>query len=581
MDLAELGYVDLDLIETWLRWAGLATVFAIIAAVTVRIRLHRSHVAAQVRRNGRIDEGIVRATNSARWRRLCWTVAPPADLMRVDGLVLDRTGDRSHSLWVGPTGRGKSQSVATVRCDGKRPWLAVMPDLSMPLRARADFIWTAGESARPIDFLKGTSDDVAHFLTEVFRSGGEGVWKRAAYMATKQIVEDLDKSKTPRSLLLIGQQLREECDNDPALRRMCEGWVTRFLGAAEAMGDSVGPRGIDIAELLNQGLGVVIDNNAWRRPGLKGDVVAFGLAEAKRVADLVPGGFRLIFEEADQLGDRIDLADPFFTAGRLRQVAVDALVHSEHKLPDAMQTNSATRVYFRPNKPEHRKKVAEALDLSEGEVDRIPDYHAWIEHDGKIRRLVHFPKPRKLPPPAADGVTINSQVGDTGGNGQVERRIEIVQVPRWKGTGEPAEYHEWAGPKQLPAPSIKLAGLLEGAVVDGTHLRWNKVLGFNDDGSTKHVRHDKDGYGEIWIPGEGYRKVHRIAYELAYGAIPRNPDGTTMTVQHMVDCPKDCFKLEHLSLLTRATHSSVDRKRSILRKKAKGGSGGRGRETRR
>ena len=38
-----------------------------------------------------------------------------------------------------------------------------------------------------------------------------------------------------------------------------------------------------------QGYGV-IDNDIWKQPGLAGDIVAFGLAEAKRAADEVPGG---------------------------------------------------------------------------------------------------------------------------------------------------------------------------------------------------------------------------------------------------------------------------------------------------
>ena len=485
---------------------------------------------AQTRREERAQ--IKRAKNTSLWRRLMWKVKRPHDLMKVDGLELDRTGDRSHCLWVGPTGRGKSQSVATVRCAGERPWLAVMPDLSLPLREKADFIWTAGESTRPVDFLKGTSDDVAHFLTEVFRSGGEGVWKRAAFMATKRIVQQIDADGTPRSLLLIGTLLEQMCRDDAALRRMCEAWVTRFLGAAEAMGDSVGPGGIDIAEYLKAGKNVVIDNNAWKRPGLKGDVVAFGLAEGKRIADLVPGGFRLIFEEADQLGERIDLADPFFTAGRLRQVAVDALVHSEHKLPDAMVTNSATRVYFRPNKPEHRKKVAEALDLSEGEVDAIPDYHAWIEHDGKIRRLVHFPKPKDARPPVtagdhpfADGESVDERMGRRG-----RYIVAEIATPRHPG-----------GVLALPPPSTGVQRLLKSIYPEGECERWAG-------------KHDRDGYGLVWLDGR-WQKVHRVRWELAYGPIALNPDGTRITVDHQRTCAKDCSKLSHLTLCTRGENS--------------------------
>lgn len=500
-------------------------------------------------------KGIRRARNNSIWRRLWWSVRRPHDLMAVDGLVVERVQKRAHAVWIGPTGGGKSSAIAEVRCDGKRAMLVVTPDLSDPLRAKADFVWTACESRVPVDFLIGTPGDVAMRLTEVFRSGGSGVWKMAAREAATQVIAALDAAGQPRTLEAIGRGVEALADSNRRLKMACEGWVTRFLSTALAMDGSVGAGGVDIAELLRQGQMVVLDNDIWKQPGLGGDVVAFGLAEAKRVADLVPGGFRLVFEEAGQLGERIDLADPFFRAGRRRKIAVDALMQSETDLNDAIATSTATWVYFRPQKPEHRTKVAKALDLTEKQIDEIPDFHAWIEHDGKIRRLVHFPKPSVSP--VADGISANSQVEETGGT----HRWEIIQVPRWKGTGEPVTYEEpWRdGPLALPAPSIRHEKLLAGSYQDGTHLRWNE-------------RHDKDGYGEIWIPGEGYRKVHRIAYELAYGAIPRNPDGTTMTVQHEPECPKDCFRLEHLSLLTRSANSRDSH--TSMRRKIRGGRGG-------
>lgn len=374
-----------------IRWGLIMVLAAVVLAVAWG---PRSNTQQRVGKTTVADKDIRRAKNTAWWRRQCWKLRPPCDVMCADGLVIDRTGKRSHALWPGPTGVGKSESVATVRCDGARPWLAVMPDVSDPLRRRADFIWTAGESQRPIDFLKGTPEDVAERLTTVFRSGGNGVWMMAAREAATQVIRGLDQDHKPRSLQAIGAGIEELVETNRRLKMACEGWITRFMSTAMAMGPSVAAGGVDIGDLLRAGKGVVIDNDRWKHPGLCGDTVAFGLAEAKRIGDLVPGGFRLIFEEADQLGERIDLADPFFAAGRRRLIAVDALVHAEEDADDAMATNSATRVYFRPNKPEQRAKVAKALDLSESEVDAIPDYHAWIEHDGKIRRLVHFPKPK-------------------------------------------------------------------------------------------------------------------------------------------------------------------------------------------
>ena len=533
------------------------------AAAVLLLIFWRPGARTTTRRQAVREFTIKRARNTALWRRLWWNMRPPHDVMRVDGLTIDRTGKRSHALWPGPTGAGKSESVATVRCDGARPWLGAMPDISDPLRRRADFIWTAGESATPIDFLIGTPEDIGERLTTVFRSGGNGVWMMAARESTTRVVRAIDASRRRRSLALIGDLLEELIDNDRRLKTACEGWVTRFRATAMAMGSSVAAGGVDVSELLRQGKGVVIDNDRWKHPGLCGDVVAFGLAEAKRVAELVPGGFRLIFEEADQLGERIDLADPFFAAGRRRQIAVDALIHAEEDASGPMATNSATRVYFRPNKPEQRAKVAKALDLSEGQIDAIPDYHAWIEHDGKIRRLVHFPKPRIGDPPVTDGIPNKP----TGGSSQVERGLVVYEWPH-KGSGEPVEYVEYAGPKMLPPPTLRHKKLVDGSYRASCGcLRWKN-------------RHDKDGYGEVWIDGEGrYLKVHRLAWELVYGAIPRNPDGTTMTIDHVrgVCCCKDCFDLTHLRLLSRAANSADSHKgRGRMNRQAKrtGGSGG-------
>lgn len=509
-----------------------------------------------------------RPKNAGIVRRLRWWLKPPIDMMRVDGLVVERAGKDSHNLWLGPTGSGKSAGCATVRVDGKRPTLIITPDFSDPMITetlrQGGFRWTACESSVPVDFLIGSPEDVAERLTEVFRSGGNGVWKMTARRATAAVLRTIDSLGQPRSLLTIGELLQAAIANDRELRMACAGWVERFLATAEQFGGSMGSGGEDIADLLNDGQTVLIDNDAFRHPGIKGDVVAFGLAEAKRCADLVPGGFRLIFEEAQQLGDRIDLADPFFLAGRRRMIAVDAIAQSEDALDDAITQNSRTRFYFAQELKSLQKVAGDRLGLDPSDVGwKMKDFTAWVA-SGKIRRLVKLPKPR---PPVADGISSRVQVAETGGSEQVGRSIVIVEQKRWQGTGEPVEYREYSGPKMLPPPSIKHEKLLDGGVRDGSCLRWRKDL-----------RHDKDGYGEIWISGEGYRKVHRIAWELAYGAIPRNPDGTTMTVDHLrgVCIHKDCFELTHLRLLSRGDNSADShRGRGRMNRQSKsGGLGG-------
>jgi hypothetical protein len=345
------------------------------------------------------DEIVKRPTNTHVLRRLWWKMRPPRDLMRVDGLVIDRTR-KPHAGWFGPTGAGKSASVATVRVNGERATLCAMPDLSDPLRAAAarlnGFIWTACESRRRVNFLLGEPTEVAERLTEVFRSGGTGAWKRAARRITAQVIRDMDAAGVPRNLMEIGQRLQQAVQHDRNLALVCAGWVDRFLDMADQFGESIGSDGVDLAELLNRGETVVLDVDAFDHPSLGGDVVALGLAEAKRCASLVPGGFRLIFEEAGQLGERIDLAEPFHRAGRRRRIAVDDLTQAESDLNEGISANIATRVYFGQELKSLQKVAADRLGLDYRELDpaKMADFTAWIAH-GRIRRLVKFPKPKQ------------------------------------------------------------------------------------------------------------------------------------------------------------------------------------------
>lgn len=493
-----------------------------------------------------------RPTNTPLLSRLWWTIKPPRDLMKIDGVEINR--DRKpHCLWLGPTGAGKSTAVATIRCDGSRPMLIVTPDLSDPLRAQADFIWTACVSP-PVDFLIGSPTEVAEMLTEVFPSGGTGAWKMAARRATAQVILAMDMTGQPRSMQTIGELLQDAVAQNASLKRACEGWVERFLSTALQFGHSIEAGGTDVAELLRQGKTVVLDNDSWKHPGLVGDIVALGLAEARRCADVVPGGFRLVFEEAGQLDDRIALADPFFRAGRRRFITVDALTQAESDLNDAILSNSATRIYFAPETGKLQKLAADRLKIHEDKLDpgSMPDFSAWLSH-GKVRKLVKFPKPKKVRSSVTDGVRfeIAEEVTE-------EVRYEIVQVPRWKGTGdaEPVHYDE---KPMLPPPSGTIPEIANNLYVEGSCERWA--------GS-----HDKDGYGRVWLDG-GWQSVHRLRWELAYGPIGRNPDGTKITVDHIAGIcfHKDCSKLTHLRLLTREKNSSASWAVNSNRRRGSGG----------
>jgi hypothetical protein len=505
-----------------------------LAAAGVLFLVWRPGNSQNQQRSSRVndDRDVSRPTNVALWRRLWWHLRPPHDLMKVDGLVIDRTR-KLHCAWLAPTGGGKSASVATVRVDGARPTLIVTPDISDPLIAatlRLDgFIWTACQSRTPIDFTIGTPQEVAERLTEVFRSGGVGAWKRAARLATAEVISVMDDNREPRTLQRIGEYLRDAVAHDKELKTVCAGWVSRFLDLADQFGSSIGPDGVDIAELLNDGQTVLLDNDSFDHSALGGDVVALGLAEAKRCARLVPGGFRLIFEEAGQLGERIDLAEPFFRAGRRRKIPVDALTQAESDLTEGISANIATRVYFAQELKNLQRIAADRLGLDYRELDpaRMKDFTAWIAH-GRIRRLVRFPKPPESRGRSRDTFLPEFRDSDLGHN----RRVVLTEIP------EPRERTRLALPPPRGIHAILAAGLYQ----DGDCERWRGD-------------HNDRGYGRVRLPDGRREYVHRLRWELAYGPIPLAADGSRMTIDHRRTCAKDCSRLEHLEMVTRSENS--------------------------
>jgi len=474
-----------------------------------------------------------RPTNASVLRRLWWVFRPPVDLMRIDGLVIDRTR-KPHMLWLGPTGSGKSSAVAAVRVDGKRPTLIATPDISDPLIAATlrlgGFRWTACESTTPIDFLIGTPHEVAERLTEVFRSGGQGVWKRTARMATAAVIADLDRAKRPRSLRLIGEGLLVLCATDRELKQRCYDWCSRFLDLHDMLGQSMGAGGVDIADLLNKGRTVLLDNDVFNHTALGGDVVAFALAEAKRCADLVPGGFRLIFEEAGQLGERVDLAEPFHRAGRRRKIAVDDLTQAESDMNEGINSNVATRAYFAQELKSLQRVAADRLGLDYRELDpsAMKDFTAWIAH-GRIRRLVRFPKPPK--PVVARRSTLPLEYGP---------QIPVhTSGPRYVVTEIGLEREALPA---LPAPQGLHAVIAQNVYRDGECERWRG-------------EHNERGYGRVRMPDGRREYVHRLRWELAYGPIGLDDNGNRLTIDHRRTCHKDCSRLDHLELVTRSENS--------------------------
>lgn len=467
------------------------------------------------------DKDVKRPTNTSILRRLWWRIRPPVDLMKIDGLWIDRTR-KPHMGWFGPTGSGKSSAVATIRVDGKRPTLIATPDISDPLRAATlrlnGFIWTACVSTTPIDFCIGSPTEVAERLTKVFRSGGNGVWLRAARRATAEVIRTIDNDDEPRTLKLIGQRLAIAIKSDRELKTACAMWVERFLDIADQLGDSAGPNGVDIAELLRAGKTVILDNDAFDHLALGGDVVAFGLAEGQRIASLVSGGYRLIFEEAGQLGERVDLAEPFHRAGRRRKIACDDLTQSEADLNEGINSNIATRAYFAQELKSLQKVAADRLGILFSKLDpaNLKDFTAYIAH-GRIRRLVRFPKPPKAKTyeTAPTHLTYESPT---------PRRYVIEEIG-----GPPAPEY-----LALPLPRLEVQEVL--SKIDRTQGDCWLWTGLTDD----------DGYAvQRWAyPDPTKKKNNRPAHQVVWEIV----NGRWFPIgefDHRRTCPRRCVNPYH------------------------------------
>jgi len=457
------------------------------------------------------------------------------DTMILPGLVIDRKRT-PHAAWIGPTGYGKSSAVAVSRLDGKRPMIIVCPDLSDPFRAEVQrlggVIWNpSGDGPQGLvrlDFLKGTPRDVGRRLTEAFRSGGHGVWKRKVRTRVTQVVSVMDATGEPRTLAAIADHLLSLGGNDMAV----QSWVDRFADLAEDFGDSIGAGGLDCAELLRQGKTVLLEIDSFAQQGMLEDLASLALVEAKRCADQVPGGFRLVLEEAGQLGDRIDLVLPFLRAGRRRGIPVDILTQFGGDLSQAMDENIATLVLFAQQKETTRKAASDETGRPTTDFDprNLPMFHAWVKQGTYLKR-VSFAKPKPAPVGvSASWDAVSSVIG------RDERQTENGRyVVEEIGLSRPV----YPG---LPSPGQEFDEYLARTYRDRGCLRW-------------HGNHDAAGYGlvdvYVLVGGEWKRKrklVHRYAYELRNGPIGDNPDkpGETLTLDHPRTCFKDCSDLTHL-----------------------------------
>lgn len=481
---------------------------------------------------------VKRKRNSPLLLRWKWKAAPPRDLMEIDGLQINR--DRSpHCLWDGTTGDGKSTAVAMTRLDGARPAVVTTPDISDPLIEQIARIggrrYTACETREPIDFLSGEPEVIAELLTDVFPSGGIGTWLRIARERITTILKTFDAQGIPRTLRSIADALNVMAQQDRDLKTACAAWIDRLYDAATQFRDCIADHGFNIAALLKHGISVLIDIDGFLHPKINADLVAFVLARARLISLQIPGGFRLIFEEADQLKERILLVKPFTDAGRRRKITVDMLVHDESAVPDLINANIATHVYWPQGLKASQRAAADRLAIDPKRLDyaNMADYTAWVSHRN-ITRLVKFRKPPKSPTrrPSYDLHPTNHPTPPTERTtyGRERRRIEVVELPVSR-SGVPA----------LPFPPLEVQEVL--AKIDRSQGDCWLWLGSRD----------RDGYGlQRWSyedpsKPKNNRPAHQVVWEIVNGRwFPRNDNGKAWDWDHgRQTCPRHCVSPYH------------------------------------
>lgn len=510
-------------------WAQQDTRFAAVMLGLAAFTAVAFKTPAQPRRSGKDKEPPPKLPRQWHWpfarKRIPWKLGP---------VTVDLRGGQQtiHAVVAGMSGVGKSTVVLWLLMSSKKPALVVAFDNSRPIRdlfqSRGWTIWQPGGNIG-WDILKGSPQIVSEALTAGFArtSQDTGYNRGLARMRLWRTMDELDSRGIQRTIDTLIDALRAPgLDSDE--NRACRSWANRFESIAKSLGPSLGTD-LDLADALSRRENVLILPNRFLSPEDAPIIGGIALVQARRVAQEV-GDHLIIVEEAGQAGSRQVEMNALAQAGRDRGCPLIVLTQNMAKLPEEVINNVKVWISFAQESSKELAFAAERLRIDPTVLreEMLPTGTCWVRAPGLNPRRVKLPLPR-FKPSATPIRTTTDKPSATDGPLR-KRYVSRLEAPEHPG-----------GILALPPPSTDVQKVLKSLYPEGECERWAG-------------KHDKDGYGLVWLDGR-WQKVHRIRWELTYGPIPLNADGTRVTLDHMRSCPRDCSRPTHLTLCSREENS--------------------------
>lgn len=474
--------------------------------------------------------------------------------LQVAGVRFDRAW--RHVGIVATTGARKSTLLAMLAEQLQVPFVVITGDHAPPLenlvRSRGGYVWKprgqlpwypwGGPLEHAVQRAEhmhpATSSDVG-----VHRAGFKQAARRAWNMA--------DLAGEPRQ---IGQVLvaMKALIRGQSTATMVENWTLRIREIEESLGSSLGP-GLDIVEALGSGVDVMVSLNSFQDPSNRQRFAAIAVLEALRAADTL-GNIGVVIDEVGLVG-----ADLFGDAVRTFRVRhVTGLFASQIADDFPPEVRGNVNVWFLGQQSGGDKRSRQwSSDCTFGLIPAehfgehaLPQGEFVVVAGGRVQRAkVPVWKPRLERPAPPIDVLAGAYPEDAAAYRAEGCGYSVVEVLKGR-----------TGLLMLPSPRGRESEPLRRAMAkylyrDGECERW-------------HGKHDRKGYGQVWLNGE-WDYIHIVRWEAAHGAIERDEDGhRILTVDHDASCPKDCSRVSHFAgLVTRAENTARRWRRQGVRAK--------------